>query len=448
MRRTGLRLRLWLTVVVLGGGALAAAIVGFNVLLAGELGRSGDNLVRSRASAQLDAIRTSGGRIVTPEPADDGTRTGGSRSWIFGAQGEAIEAPLAPAAVSVVASSLATGPSRFADIPDADLRLFSLPVTTGGRRIGTVVAEVSLAPYEETRETALLYSLGLAGAVVLLLGATAWWLLRASLRPVRQMTRQAAVWSAQDAAGRFALGEPHDELTELAATLDTLLERVAASLRHEQRFSAELSHELRTPLAGLIAEAELALRRERGAAEYRESLEKVLASGRKLARTVEALVAAARAEAGGPRGTTDAAALVDEVVEACRPLAREHGIALVATPSPAEPLRIGADADLAERIVQPILENACRYGRSRVGISVAGRGTSVVIGIDDDGPGIAEAERELIFEPGQRGTAGAALPGAGLGLALARRLARSASGDVQVVTSEAGTRFEIALPRA
>ena len=63
------------------------------------------------------------------------------------------------------------------------------------------------------------------------------------------MTESAASWSEHDLDRRFDLGEPYDELTRLAATLDGLLGRIAASLRHEQRFTAELSHELRTPLA-------------------------------------------------------------------------------------------------------------------------------------------------------------------------------------------------------
>src|SRR6185295_11160667 len=101
------------------------------------------------------------------------------------------------------------------------------------------------------------------------------WLLRASLRPVVRMTRQAAEWSEHDLDHRFALGPPHDELTELAATLDGMLDRLAASLRRERRFSAELSHELRTPLAHVLAETELALGRERQSAEYREALETI-----------------------------------------------------------------------------------------------------------------------------------------------------------------------------
>ena len=446
MTRAGLRLRLWLAVMLLTGAALAAAIVGFNILLAGELDRSANSLVRSRSSAEIDALRIQGGKIVAPEAINDATRVGGSRVWIFTAAG-AIESPFAPPSVTAAARALAVGPSRFVNVPEADVRLFSQPFVVKGVRLGTVVSEVSLAAYEQTRRTALVASIALVAFVLLLVGLAAWWLLRASLRPVRRMTRQAADWSEHDPAGRFALGEPHDELTELAATLDTLLDRVAASLRHEQRFSAELSHELRTPLAGLIAEAELALRRERDPAAYRASLELIVASARKLARTIDALVAAARVEAGGPRGTADAAAVVDEIVGACAPLAGRHGVT-IETALPTGGLRIGVDADLAERILQPVVENACHYGRSHVVLTLARRSMLVVFAVEDDGPGVTSAERDSIFEPGVRGSAAQVAPGAGLGLALARRLARSVHGDIECVAGESGARFEITLPIA
>ena len=74
------------------------------------------------------------------------------------------------------------------------------------------------------------------------------------------MTRQAAEWSEHDLERRFSQGPPRDEFTTLAATLDGLLDRVAASLRHEQMLTAELSHELRTPLTAISAEAQYALR--------------------------------------------------------------------------------------------------------------------------------------------------------------------------------------------
>jgi signal transduction histidine kinase len=92
-----------------------------------------------------------------------------------------------------------------------------------------------------------------------------------------------------------------------------------------------------------------------------------------------------------------------------------------------------------------VIENACRYGRSNVSVSVARSDGTVAYLVQDDGPGVAEEERETIFEPGSRGHAGSAdgTFGAGLGLALARRLARSVAGDV-VATGEG---FRITLPR-
>ena len=133
-----------------------------------------------------------------------------------------------------------------------------------GTRFGTVVAAVSLDPYEDTERTAFVGALILAG--LLLLAAVALlsrWMLGRALEPVSRMTADAVAWSATDLDRRFHVGEPYDELTRLAATLDDLLEQIAASLRHEQRFTAELSHELRTPLARISGETELMLRRDR-----------------------------------------------------------------------------------------------------------------------------------------------------------------------------------------
>ena len=114
-------------------------------------------------------------------------------------------------------------------------------------------------------------------------------------------------------------------------------------------------------------------------------------------------------------------------------------------------MRVGVDRELAERILQPLVENACRYAAGRVGVSVVQSAEGVRYLLVDDGPGVTDAERELIFEPGVRGTAArrdGAPAGAGLGLALARRLARSATGDVAAETNGGGARFVISLPAA
>ena len=441
--RLGLRRRLLLVVATTVTLAICALVAAFNVLLDDALMRDANTLVRTRASAELSTLQVSARGVREAESPDSVAPTTGI--WVFSGR-HAIDAPHAAPSVHAAARAAAADPFAYREVPRADLRLYAVPVASRGRRVGAVVAATSLAPYEDSRRTALIGSLVFAGFVLAIVATAAWWLLSRALEPVVQMTRQAAAWSERDLDKRFALGEPTDELTELAATLDGLLDRLATTLRHEQRFSAELSHELRTPLASVIGEAELALRRERTPEQYRASLEVVHRSARQLARTIDALVAAARHELGAAAGSADAEEVASEAIEACTAVAREREVSL-RLEAPARVIRLGLDHDLAERILQPVVENACRYGRSSVVVSVAQAGDEVVFAVEDDGPGVADEERDAIFEPGRRGNAADGAAGAGLGLALARRLARSVDGDVEALDGDAGGRFRITLPR-
>jgi two-component system, OmpR family, sensor kinase len=438
------RTRLLLVVLSAVAVALAVATVGFNALLARSSAGSVSSVLRQRADSERAVIRVSGGRLRATEATND--PIGDSRIWIFDATGRSIEQPRARAGTTAAARSLTGGRSRFLTLERTDERLYSLPVVVRGKRFGTVVAGLSLAPYEQTRRSALLASLLFAATVLMIAGAAAAWLLRSALRPVSVMTEQAEAWSEHDLDRRFGLGEPHDELTRLAFTLDRLLDRIAASLRHERRFSAELSHELRTPLAKLSAEAELALRRTREPDEYRRAIEQVLANAQQIARIVETLLAAAHQEAG-PRGVADAIAVARAAADSCRPLAQERGIELTVK-APAR-LSVGVDLDLAERILHPVLDNACRYGRTRVALSLARADGVIVFTIEDDGPGLGAGEEDQVFEPATRGAAGrGAGPSAGLGLSLARRLARSVAGEVVAAPGSTGGRFVVRLPAA
>jgi two-component system, OmpR family, sensor kinase len=445
MRRLSLRGRLQFAVGMSVAAALVGLVAGFNLILAHVLDRSARDLVRARAVAEIDSLRTNGGRLTVREAPDD--RVADAYLWVFNGS-RTLEQPRATSSIDQAAKTLAVGQARFLDLPASDTRLYAAPVTGGGKRLGTVVAGVSLAPYEQTRRLALVASLVLGGLVLLLVLIAARWLLAASLRPVVRMTRQAAEWSERDLDHRFALGRPNDELTELADTLDRLLDRLAASLRRERRFSAELSHELRTPLSRVLAESELALRRERTPDDYRQAIQLIHRSADQLSRTVDALVAAARYEAGGARGTADAHAIAEGAALACSGLAAERHLD-VQIAKPARVHRVGVDAELAERIVQPVLENACRYGSSRVTVTIGRENSSVVYTVEDDGAGVHADESERIFEPGVRGRAARnGDDGAGLGLALARRLARSIDGDVFADAAAAGARFLVKLPAA
>jgi two-component system OmpR family sensor kinase len=443
-RFRGVRTRLLLVVVGALAIALGIATVGFNVLLAHAASRDANTLLRARASSELALLRVVGDKITITETRDD--PLGDSRVWIFHGT-RVVEQPRARPETTLAAHSLVGGPTRFLTVPDdSDERLYAVPIVHQGKRVGTLVTGISLAPYLHTQRTALIGSLTLFLVLLTITGVAAWWLLRSALRPVEQMTEQASTWSEQDLDRRFALGVPHDELTKLAATLDGLLDRLAASLRHERRFSAEMSHELRTPLAKLMAEAELALRRERSESDYRESLRAVLTNAHHIERIVETLVSAAQHDAQ-PQGIANAVDVAEAVVAAHSHDASSRGVELELVQT-SDRVRVGVDQDLAERILHPVVENALRYGRGKVQVRVTRNGSSVLFAVDDDGPGVLLDEHEAIFEPAVRGSAGhSSNGGAGLGLALSRRLARAVSGDVEALPGASG-HFVVRLPAA
>jgi signal transduction histidine kinase len=155
-------------------------------------------------------------------------------------------------------------------------------------------------------------------------------------------------------------------------------------------------------------------------------------------------MAAARAEVGSDGGRSDLATTFGHLGAAWTTALSDRGVALEIIP-PERRLTVGVDAEFAERIIAPLLDNAGRYASSRVTISAARARGRVVIVVADDGPGVPAATRELVFEPGRQvGSNGHA--GAGLGLALARRLARAVGGDVTLEAATRGAHFRVELP--
>lgn len=444
-RVLGLRGRLLVSVV---GGitvVLAALVLAFNLILAERLANEATGVAQARASAEVSALRIAGDRIVLPEAPDD--RSPDTQIWVFQGQ-RAIEQPRS-ATDDTAAAALAPAAPGLRDVPATSTRLYALPVVQEGRRLGAVVAGVSLAPYEQTRRTALIASLLLAAAVLLAVAIAASWLIDRALRPVAQMTRQAAEWSEHNLERRFSLGPPRDELTQLAGTLDGLLDRLAASLRHEQRLSAEISHELRTPLANIVAETQYALRHGRQTDESRATLEHILHSANQLGRTLDTLMAAARSQLDPRHATCDALACARAALAAMdRDAATRLQTDLLA---PRGAVRVAVEPELVTRILAPLVENAARHARRAVSVTVEPDREVVRFVVADDGPGVPDDAREAIFEPGHRSrttTTATVSAGAGLGLALCRRLARTAGGEVTAQPSETGAMFVVRLPAA
>ncbi|HYZ28871.1 MAG TPA: HAMP domain-containing sensor histidine kinase, partial [Thermoleophilaceae bacterium] len=220
----------------------------------------------------------------------------------------------------------------------------------------------------------------------------------------------------------------------LAATLDHLLERIASSRRHEQRFASEVAHELRTPVAGLRGRAELALRADGAGAEAErvQALHAVVAQTERLNATIDALMAVARQELDPAAGVVDVAAVVRSF----------DGVEIRA---PDELPAAAGDSDIVRRAIAPLVDNARRHARARIVLELGARKGRVEVRVRDDGPGLDPRLRERAFEPGTRGS-DAAGNGAGLGLALARRLARSCGGDVVACDGPGGC-FALQLPQ-
>jgi len=439
-----LRGRLTALALVAAVGAVAVLTIAFNVVLDRSLNADANSRARSLATAAATTVAFESGRLRVHESVDDAAVD--RRVWIY--QGtHAIERPPAVSQLQRAADALAGGAHVFDDVPGADVRLYAAPVTVDGRRVGTVVAAQSLAAYDRTTDVALLGSLALAAVLLAAVAVLTWITVGRALDPVREMTASAADWSEHDLGQRFGATPRPDELGDLARTFDALLDRVAASLRHEQRLSAELSHELRTPLARIVAEIELLQRRERSPEDRREAYAVVERSAEQMSGILETLMAAARAEAQLEAGRSELGRVLDHVAEGWAPALAERHVELEVE-RPSAPMMAGVDGEVVERIVAPLLDNARRYARTRVVLSAAAHEGAIVVSVADDGPGVSTDARDQVFEPGSRAAGVNGHGGAGLGLPLARRLAKAIGGDVTLAPSGAGggAEFRVRLP--
>ncbi|MDP9345646.1 MAG: sensor histidine kinase, partial [Actinomycetota bacterium] len=241
-----LRTRLLLVSLATLAIGLGALLVVGNVLLGARVRAETTSLLKARADAQVAALTVVDGRLAARESPNEDVLD--RQAWVFD-RGRVVERPAAVSA-ALDRAAVALGRSRrTAEVEGPnDVRLRVVPVPE--HRGGTVVVGLSIVASERVQHEVLLGSLVLA-VLVLLAGALATrGAVEGALRPVGQMTASAEDWGAHDLDRRFGLGAPRDELTALAATLDGLLGRIAASRRHEQRFASEVAHELRTPVAG------------------------------------------------------------------------------------------------------------------------------------------------------------------------------------------------------
>ncbi|HWI42223.1 MAG TPA: HAMP domain-containing sensor histidine kinase [Nocardioides sp.] len=285
----------------------------------------------------------------------------------------------------------------------------------------------------ERVETYATWSTVAAGAVMVVVATgLAAWASKRALEPVGEMARAASEWSEHALDRRFALGPPTDEIRDLGRTLDLLLDKVAQVIRGEQRLTSELAHELRHPLSAIRATADLMSMRPDLDPQMSEDVGEIVAWCEVMSTTISGLLDLARAN--DRRGS----ARVEEVVAIAL-----HGRGGV-TCGGDQAMVAAVPADLGARALGPVLDNALRLG-SQVRVDAARQGQWIELRVSDNGPGVPDELAGSLFDPGVSGGAGS-----GLGLALARRVARSVGGDVRLEERPSGTgaTFVVALPAA
>jgi two-component system OmpR family sensor kinase len=244
------------------------------------------------------------------------------------------------------------------------------------------------------------------------------------------------------------------ETKALATDLNHMIERLGALMEAQRTFVSHAAHELRSPLATIRGELQLALRRPREASEYRQAIEDVLADVDLLSSLSEDLLTLARVEAVGP--AEQAAAIGDVVGDALR-MARGPAEARSVVLKEAEvvdgarALHVKGPRNELARVLRNLIDNAIAHSPSGcvVTVEVAQQGACVQVRVIDQGPGISAADTPHIFAPFFRGSkdrSGDAV-GAGLGLSIARGIARRYGGDVFLdPTRSSGTCFVLEVP--
>ena len=163
-----------------------------------------------------------------------------------------------------------------------------------------------------------------------------------------------------------------------------------------------------------------------------------------MARIIDTLLAAARAGADATQESASALEAAERATGAATEVARAHGIELAIDQASVD-AQVAANLELTTQILQPVVDNACRHARTRATIGIDQADRAVVFTIGDDGEGVSAEDTQRIFLPGVRGRATLDGSGAGLGLALARRLAESVGGTVEASPGPTGA-FTVRIP--
>ncbi|MCU1603008.1 MAG: ATP-binding region, ATPase domain protein [Frankiales bacterium] len=315
--------------------------------------------------------------------------------------------------------------------PDADYRVLALGAKDARGNPVTIVVAQSLEPAEASRHEAFVL-LAIGGPLlVVMVGLVTWWVAGRALQPVEAMRRQVDGIDAASLASRVPLPPARDEVHLLGGTLNRMLDRLESAVRAQRQFVSDASHELRSPLAVLRTNVEVAAAHPEKT-DWPATAAVLLEETQRVERLVADLLLLANAdERGLPMRRVDVD--LDDLLGAeAERIRATTGLAVVARISP---VRVQGDHDRLARVLRNLVDNAARHARGTVTMSVRSTGKAAVVEIADDGEGIAEPDRERVFERFVRldDSRSRQQGGTGLGLAIVRQLVEAHGGSVAFV---------------
>jgi len=323
----------------------------------------------------------------------------------------------------------------FANIPAGGVVWRTFGVQAGDRVIQ--IAQPERVRHQRAAQAALRSVVPLL-AVAPLLALVIGWLVSRSLAPLQRLALEVR---ARDSGSLQALpvdGLP-DEVLPLVQSLNALLDRLGAALAAQRHFVGDAAHELRSPLTALKLQVQV-LRRAPDDAARDEAARALNAGVDRATRLVEQLLALARSEAGAAREAAAAGALLAEIVRQAMadvgPIATARGTTLELDVAPgAEAIEVQGAADVAA-LVRNLIDNAVRYspdgGHVAVWLGRAAGDGALTLQVDDDGPGIPPADRDIVFDRFVRRDNAAGQTGSGLGLAIVRQVALRQGAQVEL----------------
>lgn len=325
--------------------------------------------------------------------------------------------------------------------------LVTLNEESGSQPYTLQVAQDRSSDERVERNFAVLFIMVLCGSV---LGSAfiATIVTKRGLRPLREMTQSVARIGPTHLKERVTPAEWPRELKPLAIAFDDMLKRLDDSFTRLSQFSADLAHELRTPIANMIGEAQVALTRDRTAAEYRETVESTVGECERLSRIVDNLLFVARVDAAREpiaRKRFDARSAIEKIAEFYQTIAEERHVII----SCSGEARIYADPDLFERALANLLDNALRFTpeNGSIHIALSKHNTDFEVAVSDNGCGIAPEHLPRVFDRFYRVESSRGSDGAGLGLALVKSIVDLHGGSATIESEIGqGTTVKLTFP--